>query len=256
MTSPWTPTPSSTGVERVGFLPHRGRGRTPGQLRTTQNPIGAPSSTIETADSVPPPPDGLPDLLRDWERFANEGAEMPLLIQNALLHSQVEMIRPFSTATDASDGCCWCSASSPAAGFLRRCSTGARTSSAIASATTPRSSPCWREATRAVDRDVLHRRQDPGERCHVARREDHRAARALPRDGGGDGNRDGVALVDPVCENPLVTTRSWRRGSACPRRSACCASSRGRGVLSDGRSGLRGQRRYVARELMATVTDD
>ena len=26
--------------------------------------------------------------------------------------------------------------------------------------------------------------------------------------------RDGVALVDPVCENPLVTTRSWRRGSA------------------------------------------
>jgi len=29
-----------------------------------------------------------------------------------------------------------------------------------------------------------------------------------------------------------------------------------RGVLSDGRSGLRGQRRYVARELMATVTDD
>ena len=101
MTSPWTPTPSSTGVERVGFLPHRGRGRTPGQLRTTQNPIGAPSSTIETADSVPPPPDGLPDLLRDWERFANEGAEMPLLVQNALLHSQVEMIRPFSTATDA-----------------------------------------------------------------------------------------------------------------------------------------------------------
>jgi len=94
---------------------------------------------------VPPPPDGLPDLLRDWERFANEGAEMPLLIQNALLHSQVEMIRPFSTATDASDGCCWCSASSPAAGFLRRCSTGARTSSAIASATTPRSSPCWRQ---------------------------------------------------------------------------------------------------------------
>ncbi len=29
-----------------------------------------------------------------------------------------------------------------------------------------------------------------------------------------------------------------------------------RGVLSEGRSGLRGQRRYVARELMAAVTDE
>jgi hypothetical protein len=29
-----------------------------------------------------------------------------------------------------------------------------------------------------------------------------------------------------------------------------------RGVLTEGDAGLRGQRRYVARELMATVTDE
>jgi DNA-binding Lrp family transcriptional regulator len=29
-----------------------------------------------------------------------------------------------------------------------------------------------------------------------------------------------------------------------------------RGVLREGRSGIRGQRRYVARELMAAVTDE
>ncbi len=33
--------------------------------------------------------------MTDWERFANEGPEMPLLIQDALLHVQFETIHPF-----------------------------------------------------------------------------------------------------------------------------------------------------------------
>jgi len=211
VTSPWTPTPSSTGVGQVGFLPHRGRGRTPGQLRTTQNPIGAPSSTIETADSVPPPPDGLPDLLRDWERFANEGAEMPLLIQNALLHSQVEMIRPFSTATYASDGCCWCSCSSPAAGFPRRCSTGERTSSAIAGATTPvrsvletgdacRGSRCSSSPSRS--RRAMPCRAPRGPSSCASATEGWRR-RWKPRRGGV--GRPGVR--EPAGDHPLVEER-------------------------------------------------
>ena len=72
----------------------RGRDRTPGELRTTQNWIGEPGSTIETARFVPPPPAELPALLTDWERFANEDAEMPLLVQNALLHAQFETHPP------------------------------------------------------------------------------------------------------------------------------------------------------------------
>jgi Fic family protein len=34
-------------------------------------------------------------LLADWERFAHEEPEMPLLVQDALLHSQFETIHPF-----------------------------------------------------------------------------------------------------------------------------------------------------------------
>lgn len=73
----------------------RGRERAPGEFRTSQNWIGPPGSTIETAPYVPPPPDLVSDLLSDWERFANEELEMPLLIQDALLHSQFETIHPF-----------------------------------------------------------------------------------------------------------------------------------------------------------------
>jgi fido (protein-threonine AMPylation protein) len=73
----------------------RGRARTPGELRTSQNWIGAASSTTATADFVPPPPGELAALMTDWERFANEEIELPVLIQSALLHPQFETIHPF-----------------------------------------------------------------------------------------------------------------------------------------------------------------
>src|SRR4029077_176675 len=44
---------------------------------------------------VPPPPSELGELLADWERFAHEDPELPLLVQNALLHAQFETIHPF-----------------------------------------------------------------------------------------------------------------------------------------------------------------
>lgn len=73
----------------------RGRERQPGEFRSTQNWIGAPGSTIETASFVPPPPDEIGDLLAGWERFANTNTTMPVLIQSALLHLQFETIHPF-----------------------------------------------------------------------------------------------------------------------------------------------------------------
>ena len=73
----------------------RGRELAPGEFRTTQNWIGPPGSTIEPRLFVPPPPDELANLLADWERFAHEDPEMPLLVQNALLHAQFETIHPF-----------------------------------------------------------------------------------------------------------------------------------------------------------------
>jgi len=73
----------------------RGRDREPGELRRSQNWIGAPGATIGSATFVPPPEGELSASLADWERFANEEPELPMLVQCGLLHYQFETIHPF-----------------------------------------------------------------------------------------------------------------------------------------------------------------
>ena len=73
----------------------RGRERQPGELRTTQNWIGPPGATIETATFVPPPPGELGGLLTDLERFVHDDPQLPPLVQAALVHYQFETIHPF-----------------------------------------------------------------------------------------------------------------------------------------------------------------
>jgi Fic family protein len=73
----------------------RGRDRRPGELRKTQNWIGAPGATIETAVFVPPPPDEIGVLLDDLERFVHDRPQLPPLVQAALFHYQFETIHPF-----------------------------------------------------------------------------------------------------------------------------------------------------------------
>jgi Fic family protein len=73
----------------------RGRERQPGELRTTQNWLGPPGATIDTAPFVPPPPTEVGDLLTDLERFIHEQPLLPPLVQAALLHYQFETIHPF-----------------------------------------------------------------------------------------------------------------------------------------------------------------
>lgn len=68
--------------------------KTPGEIRTSQNWIGG--RNLNEAVYVPPPPEALNDVLRDWERFLNEReTNLPLLIQCALLHYQFGAIHPF-----------------------------------------------------------------------------------------------------------------------------------------------------------------
>jgi len=72
----------------------RGSERQPGTIRTTQNWIGG--TRPGTARYVPPPPEYLPDLLADLDRFLNDvPTRTPLLIKTALAHAQFEAIHPF-----------------------------------------------------------------------------------------------------------------------------------------------------------------
>jgi cell filamentation protein, protein adenylyltransferase len=73
----------------------RGEHATPGEFRRSQNWIGPPGSTIESAPYVPPPPETMLEALGAWERFLHERDRLPDLIQCALIHAQFESIHPF-----------------------------------------------------------------------------------------------------------------------------------------------------------------
>jgi Fic family protein len=70
----------------------RGQGRHPGEFRTYQNFIGAPSGADATY--VPPPVPQMRQLLDDLDNFLNENALRPLA-QAAVAHYQFEAIHPF-----------------------------------------------------------------------------------------------------------------------------------------------------------------
>ena len=73
----------------------RGEHATPGEFRRTQNWIGVPRSTLESAIYVPPPPEFMMEALEAWERFLHERGRVPDLVQCALMHEQFEAIHPF-----------------------------------------------------------------------------------------------------------------------------------------------------------------
>jgi Fic family protein len=98
------------GLKRLGELPlslrlikeiHnelmqgvRGSHATPGEFRRTQNWIGAPGCTLNTAKYVPPSPDEMTDSLKHFEQFLHNET-LPPLIHIALCHYQFEAIHPF-----------------------------------------------------------------------------------------------------------------------------------------------------------------
>jgi len=73
----------------------RGRDKTPGQIRTTQNWIGSPGTTIEQATFIPPSPLLLNDFLENWEQFYRSEQPDPL-VQLAIIHAQFEILHPFN----------------------------------------------------------------------------------------------------------------------------------------------------------------
>lgn len=72
----------------------RGAGKQPGELRRSQNWIGG--TRPGKAVFAPPPPDRVPALLADLERFIHAARpSLPPLVRAGLVHVQFETIHPF-----------------------------------------------------------------------------------------------------------------------------------------------------------------
>jgi Fic family protein len=234
----------------------RGREFAPGEFRTTQNWIGPPGSTIEAAPFVPPPPSELPELLSDWERFANEEPELPLLIQDALLHAQFETIHPFLDGNGRLGRLMLvfflvARGRLPApllylSAYLER-NRGAY----YAALQTLRESG---DALPWIDLFLNSVKTEASDAVDRARQIIEMRDRYLET-AASLGTANAVALVDLICENPVVTTRSIenRLGVSRPTALRLLRRLEERGVLSERETGARGQRRYVADDLRALV---
>jgi Fic family protein len=234
----------------------RGRDLSPGEFRTTQNWIGPPGSTIESAPFVPPPPSELSELLSDWERFANEEPELPLLVQNALLHAQFETIHPFLDGN----------------GRLGRLTlvfflvARGRLPAPLLylSAFLERNRDAYYAALQAlresgdalpwIDLFLSSVRTEATDAVGRARQIIELRDRYLEA-AASLGTPNALSLVDLICENPVVTTRSIenRLGVSRPTALRLLRRLEERGVLSERETGARGQRRYVADDLRALV---
>lgn len=73
----------------------RGNYSDPGEIRKSQNWIGAPGSTLNSAVFVPPPPHELAQACDDLEKFLHQRSDLPPIIEAGLAHVQFEIIHPF-----------------------------------------------------------------------------------------------------------------------------------------------------------------
>jgi Fic family protein len=79
-------------IRKILLETSRGRDKTPGEFRRSQNWIGG--SRPGNARFVPAPPDKVPLLMSDLEKFLYR-EDIPVLIRAALTHQQFETIHPF-----------------------------------------------------------------------------------------------------------------------------------------------------------------
>ena len=72
----------------------RGHDRHPGEFRRTQNWVGPEGGGLGNAVFVPPPPEHLPEAIRDFDDFLQDRT-LPPLVTAGLAHAQFETIHPF-----------------------------------------------------------------------------------------------------------------------------------------------------------------
>lgn len=73
----------------------RGSRKNRGHFRTQIVFIGKPESSIDAASFIPAPPEKIPELMRNWEKYINSQEEQDPLVQIAVAHYQFEAIHPF-----------------------------------------------------------------------------------------------------------------------------------------------------------------
>ena len=80
-------------IHKILLQNSRGKNKTPGEFRRTQNWIGG--TRPGNAHFIPPPPDKMKENLSDLEKFINKKDKMSILVKAALIHHQFETIHPF-----------------------------------------------------------------------------------------------------------------------------------------------------------------
>lgn len=235
----------------------RGDHLAPGELRRSQNWIGPPGSTLASAPYVPPPPEELGRLLANWERFANEPSEYPLLIQNALLHAQFETIHPFLDGNGrlgrliivfflVAHG------RLPAPLLYLSSYLEARRDQYYAALQTIRQQgdplpwiTLFLDAVRTQATDAVTR---AGRILDI--RENYREL------AGATGSPNAPAVVELIAQTPIVTAHGVERETGVSRPTALRLLSRmaDLGILEEMDTGARGQRRYVAREMLNVMS--
>lgn len=235
----------------------RGEKLSPGELRTSQNWIGPPEATIESALFVPPPPEQIGDLLSDWEHYANTDAEVPVLIQNALLHAQFETIHPFLDGN----------------GRLGRLlivffliARGKLPAPMLyVSSHFEGHRERYYEALQAIREQgdpepwfelflegIASQASDAVSRAHriLQLRERYREA------AGATNSPNALGLVDLICANPILTARAVEKGLDVSRPTALRLLKRmeSEGLITASEQGSRGQRRYLAHEMYEVIS--
>ena len=81
-------------LHRILLQSVRGRNKSPGEFRRTQNYIGPPGCSIEDATFIPPEPETLSTALGNWEKYLHFD-EKDKLVQLAVVKAQFEIIHPF-----------------------------------------------------------------------------------------------------------------------------------------------------------------
>ncbi len=237
----------------------RGRERSPGVVRTTQNWIGSPGATIDTATFVPPPAAELDALITDWEEFANESGPHPLLVRCALLHYQFETLHPFLDGN----------------GRLGRLLiplflVAQRRLDAPLLYLSP-----WVEQRRDAYYDRLQGVRERGDIAGwlnflfegIATQADDAVQRSLrlivERDRYremfiGKRKQSMIALIDIVIGNPIVSARivEQRANVSRPTSLTWLREFQDLGILTPAKSGQRGQQRWVAHDILEIIAAD